>query len=122
MRFFASFTLAFRAFELLFKSMFALPGYRYTEFLGYDFESGTCDLSLLVDGQPSCGHYTQLVWAETRYVGCGVALCPSLENVDESGYEGSLLVACNYYKAGNWVVNSSRTADPYTSGGACRYN
>ena len=28
-----------------------------------------------------CGHYTQIVWATTREVGCGVAVCPTLGQV-----------------------------------------
>ncbi|KAJ1349299.1 hypothetical protein KIN20_004791 [Parelaphostrongylus tenuis] len=36
------------------------------------------------------GHYTQLVWQGTRYVGCGIRDCQS-----------STLVVCQYYNAGN---------------------
>ena len=38
-----------------------------------------------------CGHYTQLVWARTKDVGCGMAVCPS---------RGQVWV-CNYRPAGN---------------------
>ena len=38
-----------------------------------------------------CGHYTQIVWAATREVGCGMAVCPS---------RGQVWV-CNYRPRGN---------------------
>lgn len=39
------------------------------------------------------GHYTQIVWHSTRFVGCGVSEC---------GDDRALWV-CQYYPAGNWV-------------------
>ena len=38
-----------------------------------------------------CGHYTQVVWAATREVGCGMSVCPS---------SGQVWV-CNYRPRGN---------------------
>ena len=38
-----------------------------------------------------CGHYTQVVWATTREVGCGMAVCPTLSQV----------WVCNYRPRGN---------------------
>jgi pathogenesis-related protein 1 len=38
-----------------------------------------------------CGHYTQIIWASTRDVGCGVSVCPTL---------GQIWV-CQYRPAGN---------------------
>ncbi|RCN40900.1 SCP-like protein [Ancylostoma caninum] len=40
------------------------------------------------------GHYTQMVWAETDKVGCGIQHCPGVQT----------LVVCNYLKGGN-VMN-----------------
>mmetsp|Transcript_43256 Transcript_43256/g.67754 ORF Transcript_43256/g.67754 Transcript_43256/m.67754 type:complete len:383 (-) Transcript_43256:178-1326(-) len=40
------------------------------------------------------GHYTQIVWHSTRYLGCGVAEC---------GNTGSAVFVCQYYPAGNWL-------------------
>lgn len=40
-----------------------------------------------------CGHYTQLVWARTTEVGCGIASCPSLTLPNT--------IVCNYGPAGN---------------------
>ncbi|KAH8873832.1 Cysteine-rich secretory protein LCCL domain-containing 2 [Schistosoma japonicum] len=41
-----------------------------------------------------CLHYTQMVWANTTDIGCGVAKCPE--------YKG-LSIVCNYGPGGNWI-------------------
>ncbi len=46
------------------------------------------------------GHYTQMVWKNTKEVGVGVAICPN----------GGLIVVANYYPAGNVI-----TEYPYPS-------
>lgn len=53
----------------------------------YDYETNTCE-----DGQ-MCGHYTQLVWADTERVGCGMATC----------VDGSIIWNCRYDPPGNWL-------------------
>lgn len=40
-----------------------------------------------------CGHWTQIIWADTQEVGCGVARCPGQQEV----------WVCNYAPPGNWV-------------------
>jgi hypothetical protein len=47
-----------------------------------------------------CGHYTQVIWRETRRVGCGVAACTS-----GSPFNGRpwTLVVCNYEPFGNII-------------------
>jgi len=55
----------------------------------------------------AAGHYTQVVWADSKYVGCGFADC------SDSTWMG-LLFTCNYYPAGN--VGGQY---PYSSGTAC---
>jgi pathogenesis-related protein 1 len=50
----------------------------------YDYRSNKC--------RNKCGHYTQLVWADTRRVGCAVAR--------NSGRE---VWVCNYDPPGNYV-------------------
>jgi pathogenesis-related protein 1 len=42
-----------------------------------------------------CGHYTQLIWAKTESVGCGVASC-----------DGNDILVCFYDPPGNWVGES----------------
>lgn len=55
----------------------------------YDYDTNTCDAP--PDG--TCGHYTQVVWADSLRVGCGRALC-------DDDWE---IVTCNYDPPGNWV-------------------
>ncbi len=42
-----------------------------------------------------CGHYTQLVWANSNRVGCARVTCPSMT------YKYNIL--CDYAPAGNYV-------------------
>jgi uncharacterized protein YkwD len=39
-----------------------------------------------------CGHYTQVVWRDTRFVGCGMASCGNSE-----------VWVCNYSPPGNYI-------------------
>lgn len=57
----------------------------------YDYESGTCS--------GVCGHYTQVVWRDTRFLGCGVARCADGLNT----LYGDLMYVCNYAPAGNFL-------------------
>jgi hypothetical protein len=75
----------------------------YEEHTDYTYSSQACS--------GVCGHYTQLVWAKTRYVGCGWKLCASLANT--SATNASYFV-CNYQISGNFVDQ-----DPYAAGTAC---
>ena len=59
-----------------------------TESRSYDYASNSCS--------GVCGHYTQLVWKDSKEVGCGMAIC---------GDKGQIWV-CNYFPAGN--VNNQR--------------
>lgn len=40
-----------------------------------------------------CGHYTQMVWRDTKQVGCAMSLCPNQEQV----------WVCSYNPPGNWT-------------------
>lgn len=54
----------------------------------YSYSDNTCDKGKV------CGHYTQLVWADTTEVGCGVSSCIT-------GNERTDIWVCRYNPAGN---------------------
>jgi hypothetical protein len=55
------------------------------EVQNYDYDTNTCS--------QVCSHYTQIVWAATEFVGCGISACPGL------AFGNSLV--CNYGPGGN---------------------
>ena len=55
----------------------------------YNYRSNTC-----AKGK-KCGHYTQVVWAKTRRVGCVARACASKR--------GATYVICNYNPPGNYI-------------------
>jgi len=72
--------------------------YWYNEYMYYTY--GTTGGSSSCQSGQQCGHYTQMVWANTRYVGCGYTKCPSTSGVSMTN---GVLLVCNYYFAGNVV-------------------
>jgi hypothetical protein len=84
--------------------------YWYNEYKYFTFGtiSGT---GKCVSGQ-ECGHYTQLVWGLTRYVGCSYTKCATVKNLPT--FTNAILFACDYYFAGNFVGDY-----PYESGSSC---
>ncbi|XP_077770023.1 GLIPR1-like protein 1 isoform X1 [Canis aureus] len=66
----------------------------------YDYDTLSCT--------KVCGHYTQVVWANSYKVGCAVTMCPKL-----GGYE-TVIFVCNYGPAGNYL-----NRPPYTRGVPC---
>jgi pathogenesis-related protein 1 len=59
----------------------------------YDYASNKCS--------GMCGHYTQVVWADTTHVGCAKKMCPA-EGSPFSGRPWQNWV-CNYSPPGNYV-------------------
>lgn len=53
----------------------------------YHYASNSCAIGKV------CGHYTQMVWANTAEIGCAKAVCQ----------DNSQVWVCNYYPAGNYV-------------------
>jgi pathogenesis-related protein 1 len=53
----------------------------------YDYESNTCQPDQM------CGHYTQVVWANTERVGCAEVKC----------LNGDQFLTCNYDPPGNYI-------------------
>jgi len=54
------------------------------EIENYNYEDNSCS--------GVCGHYTQIVWATTKKVGCAKIKC-----------DGNDIWVCNYDPPGNWV-------------------
>ena len=61
----------------------------------YDYEANSC-----ASGE-MCGHYTQVVWAETLRLGCGYKQCTT--NSPFEGFDTWDNWVCNYAPPGNWV-------------------
>ena len=53
----------------------------------YHYDTNSCNEGKM------CGHYTQVVWGQTREVGCGMKVCP----------DNAQVWVCNYRPAGNVV-------------------
>ncbi|XP_074288282.1 pathogenesis-related protein PR-1 type-like [Silene latifolia] len=53
----------------------------------YDYELNTC-----TEGK-MCGHYTQVIWKNTKSIGCASARCQN----------GGTFITCNYYPPGNYI-------------------
>ncbi|NXM38498.1 PI16 inhibitor, partial [Gymnorhina tibicen] len=59
-----------------------------------------------------CGHYTQMVWAETTRIGCGKSFC---EKVNGTETENVHLFVCSYFPLGN-----VKGKLPYWEGPSCK--
>lgn len=57
-----------------------------------EYRGGVIKLSL------KAGHYTQVIWAKTTEIGCGLAVCP-----DKTSVFGNIITVCNYNPAGNMI-------------------
>ena len=69
----------------------------YIEKTDYNYDTLNCTKGKM------CGHYTQMVWADSEQVGCGSHRCPSFN-----------YFVCNYWPRGNWLNKK-----PYEKGPAC---
>jgi len=65
-------------------------------------------------GGGEVGHWTQGVWAKSRYLGCGYAICPGgASNPFDDRITEWLNVVCKYYPAGNYELHFD--PNPYTA-------
>ena len=64
--------------------------YTYGPFMRGDACNASCVAAMNASG---CGHYTQVVWRDTRRLGCGMATCSS----------GAEIWTCNYDPPGNYL-------------------
>ena len=60
----------------------------------YDYDSNSCN------GGAICGHYTQVVWADSQRLGCGVAHCSQNSPFGSGNWT---IWVCNYDPPGNYV-------------------
>ncbi len=65
-----------------------------SEVADYDYASNSCS--------GVCGHYTQVVWADSLRLGCGVAICDASSSPFGSGQSWQNWV-CNYDPPGNFI-------------------
>jgi len=69
----------------------------------YNYEDGTCQEKHYKNGQRiSCGHYTQVIWQETREVGCANA------QYQKGDLKGGYIYVCKYKEAGNKTINGKK--------------
>lgn len=59
-----------------------------SEIADYNYAKNSCASGKM------CGHYTQMVWRDTRKVGCAVAVCEDMQQQ---------VWVCQYQPPGNWV-------------------
>ncbi|KAK9741462.1 hypothetical protein RND81_03G107900 [Saponaria officinalis] len=52
----------------------------------YNYRNNSCS------GDEECGHYTQVVWRDTKLVGCAMIKCDT----------GDIFITCEYYPPGNY--------------------
>jgi hypothetical protein len=73
----------------------------------YNYNDGSCEEKYYDNGyRISCGHYTQVIWQETREVGCATARYQTGKMKD--GY----VYVCKYKEAGNSSLNG-KELKPY---------
>ncbi|XP_062374607.1 GLIPR1-like protein 1 [Sardina pilchardus] len=77
------------------------------ESIYYDYAHNSCKPGEM------CGHYTQVVWANSSKVGCAVHLCPNGVEGFKKGPPTAYFV-CNYSPAGNYQGEK-----PYRTGQQC---
>uniref|UniRef100_A0A5F8AM34 GLIPR1 like 2 n=1 Tax=Macaca mulatta TaxID=9544 RepID=A0A5F8AM34_MACMU len=75
----------------------------YDEIQDYDFKNRIC--------KKVCGHYTQVVWADSYKVGCAVQFCSKVSGFDALSNGAHFI--CNYGPGGNYPTW------PYKRGATC---
>ncbi|XP_007892428.1 peptidase inhibitor 16 [Callorhinchus milii] len=77
----------------------------YDEKPYYTFETMGCA------ADKKCGHYTQVVWANSNKVGCAHYFCKTVEGLD---LKDATILVCNYSPPGNY-----KNQKPYRKGKSC---
>jgi len=95
----------------------------YDEKIGYNYDTRQCDTSKVSEAG-TCGHYTQVVWASSRQVGCTYAVCNGLTQKGKqmkNAQKGTKVfyLVCDYLPAGNMQDKNHITLRPYKKGPPC---
>eukprot|EP00063_Salmo_salar_P015167 XP_013990002.1 PREDICTED: peptidase inhibitor 16 [Salmo salar] len=77
----------------------------FLEHLDYDYNNNSCQDDRM------CGHYTQMVWADSHSVGCAAHRCDTIEGLS---FEKVTFLVCNYYPKGKF-----KDGKPYEEGEWC---
>ena len=81
----------------------------YEEIKDYSYNSDSCNPNAV------CGHYTQVVWATSYALGCGITKCKNFRfSRGGKAWDKAVLVFCSYGPGGNFAGQK-----PYESGAAC---
>ena len=72
----------------------------------YTYNSGACS--------DVCSHYTQVAWANTARVGCGMKYCSRIGKLSDIWGSGGWVLACDYSPPGNYYDEK-----PYLQGPPC---
>ncbi|XP_078361849.1 uncharacterized protein LOC144646177 isoform X2 [Oculina patagonica] len=85
----------------------------YAEHQYYSYSKFASPMGAACSKEP-CGHYTQLVWAKTKHVGCGVKWCDKDFGIPHPWIPGETVVTCDYGPTGNMIGEY-----PYKKGTPC---
>ncbi|XP_064812435.1 peptidase inhibitor 16-like [Oncorhynchus masou masou] len=77
----------------------------FLEHLDYDYNNNSCQEDKM------CGHYTQMVWADSHSVGCAAHRCDTIEGLS---FEKVNFLVCNYYPKDKF-----KDEKPYEEGEWC---
>ncbi|SFV64057.1 putative deoxyribonucleotide triphosphate pyrophosphatase [hydrothermal vent metagenome] len=85
----------------------AMPHWYDEEKVLYNYDDGSCQEAYYDNGSRiKCGHYTQVIWQETREVGCATA------QYKTGDMKNGFVYVCKYKKAGNSSMNG-KEEKPY---------
>ena len=65
----------------------------------YDYYNSQCLFNSSLYDNINCNLYEKLLWAKTRYMACGVSICPSLplNDKDNTIVNNAAFIVCNYW-------------------------
>ncbi|CAH3149811.1 unnamed protein product, partial [Porites lobata] len=87
------------------------PWYKEHEY--YTYSKFASPMGAACSKEP-CGHYTQLAWARSKFVGCGVKWCDKEFGMSHPWIPGETIVSCDYGPSGNIIGQF-----PYKQGTPC---